>query len=264
MTYLYPSHYKMAIESSYTDSEGLVSKDINPGRWSSGNGALISAIHYTLLHLLGLTTVRDIEASYKAIRLLWDGSGDAIVPGLLERNDGRVDQDAWDNYVGVLVWSHVTKLYSIASLIHDYGASHCWVYQNEPGLKNYFRGMLWRFPGMVPFIKLAARRNIGPIDRFLLRARIEADSSGPGAEITRWLMAIGVLLLTPDLPDGPFSGLRSGARSKLLQIDMFYGSVQVLLSRYYGTSHPFAQLSPFIYPSWLDHELHTAQGARHA
>lgn len=259
MTTLSTLEYRQLIESAYTDSEGLVSKDKHPGRWSSGNGALITAVHFVLCKLLDVARIGDVTSISHIVCMLWSGPVDALTLGLLERNDGRPDQDAWDNYVAVCAMASMYFLVHIPQAICDYGSRHFWFMQNEPGFKNWLRSAIWRFPGIVPFIHICARENINPLDRFILGRRIEDASDGPGADITKWLMAVAVLAAVP----AGWASLRTSARQKLLRLNLLYGSIPAMLGQYYGPSHPFARLSPFTYPEWLDSELFVSQGELH-
>lgn len=235
MTRLSPSAFRALVEAKHMDAEGLVSHNENPGPWTSGNGALDTSIYYIILMLTGALTDADSVQFERTISNLWSEGR----VGLLSRNRGRPDQDAWDNYLGVCAASLLCDRPFLARSIRAYGESHCWIFQNEPGLKNLISGTLFRFAGLVPLIKMCANDAHPPsnIELAGLGWRLNEPADNPGSARTKWLMALCVLYTY-----GPtlHRSLRDAALFQLRTINNRYGSVRGMLEAYHGPAHPFS------------------------
>lgn len=235
---LTPAGFKNLMAHEYTDQEGLISPDKNPGRWTSGNGALDTSIYYIILMLTGQLTESDSFRFEAIISNLWaDGK-----QGLLSRNRGRPDQDAWDNYWGVCAAGLMCDAVAIPRAIRTYGESHCWMFQNEPGLKAFLSAQMWRFPGFSAMVELccADERPPGGLGLAGLGYRLRRfEGTNPGSARTDWLAALAVLY---SYPPNIREDLRQAALFHLRCINNAWGSVRGMLAAYHGSSYPFAQI----------------------
>ena len=245
MTYLNEEQYRLQ-KASHTDAEGLISQDKNPGRWTSGNGALDSALDRVLLFMNGWLKDSDCREFETTISNLW-AEGRA---GLLSRNRGRPDQDAWDNYIGACVGSFFCDVLSVPRAIRAYGDSHFYTFQNEPGFDNMIKATFFRFPGFLAIVKIACMDGDPPsgLDLSCLGYRLTDKPDSPTEAKTKLLMALCVLYYYAPIPE--FESIRSAALLQIRMIRSKYGSLEGMLSAYYGDRNPFAGVR-FPLPQWF-------------
>lgn len=242
---LTPKAFRHLIETEHTDLEGLISADKNPGRWTSGNGALDTSLYYIILFLTSELKEADSIRFASIVSNLWSEGR----PGLLSRNKGRPDQDAWDNYLGVCAAGLLCDAPSVPRAIRSYGEAHCWIYQNESGIRNLLSGTLFRFPGLVTTICLSCADSKPPsgVEFAGLGWRLNEPADNPGAARLKWLMALVVFY---SYGVGMHRSLRDAAAFQLRCIQKQWGSYTGMMAAYYGADHPFAQIDIPV-PTWL-------------
>lgn len=174
--------WKDEVLSNFMDSDGLVTLSPIKTPWSTGNGLL-----YTGLFMVccGLTGVLD---SSDRLRFVKATLGCQVVPGVYNRNPGRPDWEAPDDYVGVAAGSY----FAIDPRAHEilsHGESHDWCYDNTDPAKLSLKACHARFPGRRGFYYAAARERVG----FFLKLGVNSGVRGsmserdPGSHILTWL-----------------------------------------------------------------------------
>lgn len=78
---------------AYTDGEGLMTPNYNPGPWSTGNGVLYSGMTAHLLEGANHPNKDYIDAI----------TNTEVKPGLYDRNKTRKDKNSYDDHVGASV-----------------------------------------------------------------------------------------------------------------------------------------------------------------
>lgn len=176
--------FKSEVLQHYLDVDGLVALDREPTRWSTGNGLLYTGLFYTLLALNGELDEEDRARFAKAVARC------EVEPGLYNRNPGRPDWEAHDDYVGVAAASYFLKA-PFAGDIVDYGEINEWCFDNtKPGelsLKAYHG----RFPGRIGFYYMATGSKPGFFRRVAFSSAVKNDTTetrrDAGEVILRWL-----------------------------------------------------------------------------
>lgn len=128
--------------SHYTDQDLQVTVDRDPGKWTTGNGLLHSGLFICMLHGSDQIERTDMLRFSNAVEMC------EVVPGVYDRNQGRKDQNAHDDAVGVVSGSVLCNLhFNIDVLWH--GITHLFCYDN---VDNKFNGIkdLWSFRGRFP------------------------------------------------------------------------------------------------------------------
>lgn len=114
---------KEIIIAHYMDGEGMVTKDRDPGPWTTGNGLMHVGLFMCFLYILKLLTEVDILRFYNTVKLCEDGSG------IYDRNKGRNDKNAHDDAAGVVSGSAVSKLMFHKDVLQR-GLSDGFIYNN--------------------------------------------------------------------------------------------------------------------------------------
>lgn len=229
-------NFRDEVVSHFMDEEGLVSVDRDPARWSTGNGLLHTGLFYTLLKLRGeLDAGTDVGKFDRAVNRCWTDLDGLPVQGCLERNDGRKDLEAQDDYVGVMAASYHLRTQH-AGLICLFGEEHGWCYDNQNPLHPALRTCHLRFPGLVGFYRIAAGKSPGWAQIPLLAASILANSFSPKDATTgkmlTWLI-VGVVREKNWLIDRAISIWERRMRSQ-------YETLGKLFEPYFGASHPLS------------------------
>jgi hypothetical protein len=235
--------FKEEILKHYLDVDKLVTIDRDPGKWSSGNSLLFTGLFYTILHKLREATPEDVERFSEAVGLCWEGSKEQAIPGLLERNDGREDREAHDDYVGVVAASfHLGTRH--AGDIYAYGKAHFWSFDNvHPGVfsfQNWARNFHGRFPGLVGFYHAGVRQHPGFINNIQLASKILANAYSDKTDIDGKLMT---WLMISVLEQTDYCALVGDAMDVWnKQFRKNYGTLGKMLAPYFGASHPFSRV----------------------
>lgn len=213
------------------DEDGLVTIDRDPGRWSTGNGLLYTGIFYTLLFLRGEALPEDVVRFSKTVYNCWQ------VPGVLNRNPGRPDLESHDDYIGVMAASyHLNTPH--AKIICGYGEKHWWSFNNVDPCKWALQTYHGRFPGLVGYYRMAARKPPGMLQSLMLNAKITASacpSENASGKILTWLMTTVL-----EAENKPYFGDSIELWKARMKHD--YKTLNGLFSTYFKPSHPFSQV----------------------
>lgn len=175
--------FKNEILKNYLDSDGLVSIDRNPSKWSTGNGLLYTGLFYTILALRGELDESDRKRFSKAV------SACEVRPGLYNRNPNRPDFEAHDDYVGVVCGAFFTGT-RFARDVLEYGLARDFHYDNT-GRDSGLRSDHSRFVGRIGFYFAAAGEKPGFLRRVGInggiRGAIDMPFGNAGEKLLVWL-----------------------------------------------------------------------------
>lgn len=244
------SEFKAEILNHYIDVEKHITIVRDPktkdfghglGKWSSGNSLLHDGTFYVLLALNNIADQDDKIRFTEAVDSCWEGDKDHSVVGLLERNEGRPDKQAHDDYQGVMAASYFLNTYH-AIAIAQYGENHNWSFNNvDPhsrSLVDWAKNYHGRFvaDAIIPFYKMSSGQDISWFDSLQIKTAIKCgpskDSSGA---IMDWLR-VQVFKKKTD----KFNHLIEEWEQRAIKI---YGSLGGMFAPYYGSDHPLAKLS---------------------
>lgn len=225
--------FKDEILSHYIDEECLVTVDRDPsGRWSTGNGLLYTGLFYSILAVTDNLSIEDVRRFARAVEPCWVYA----YKGLLERNDGRPDQQAHDDYIGVVVASYLLNTYH-ARAVHDFGKAHCWVFDNVHPTKFSLNCWHGRFPGLVGLYRVCAKQDPGFVQEVGLATSIYANAlSGKekfGGKILTWLKVQALKHQATSCMDAVEYWERKLVKD--------YGSFANVLAGYFGPDHAFGR-----------------------
>lgn len=224
--------FKEEVLAHYMDSEGLVTTDRDPGKWTTGNGLLYTGIFYSILALSRQADAADVRRFSDAVDPCWVGEHE----GLLERNDGREDLQAHDDYIGVVAASYLLNT-PHASKIESYGSKRCFNYNNVKPNEFSFRTWQGRFPGLIGFYRAAAKKEQGLIQKLGFSVTITSNALTSkeyyGSKILAWLRIQVIKQQTFDCRDAIEFWERRFRKD--------YGSLAALLAGYFGEKHVFAR-----------------------
>lgn len=213
----------------YVDRDGLVTIDRDPTPQSTGNGLLFTSIYLVLQKLRGEITDEDGNKFIKPILNC------QIEPGLYNRNPGRPDREAWDDYVGIAAVGAMLYRFFSTEIV-QYGSRNAWCFNNEnPG---HFKPWAWhgRFLGLIGVYLMAAGQQPSFLQKLLigsmLRSGVARDNADPGAKITTWLKTVIVKNYSAHWDDDILEFNRS--------IVKHFGSLSGLFACYFGPTHPFS------------------------
>lgn len=139
--------------ASYTQRDGLISPNKNPGIDSTGNGLLYTSLYYILLHKTGQLTCDD-RHRFRNIVLSCRAHGSRFY-GLLHRSPTKIEeQTGHDDYVGVCTALMLLDLNNIAWLIVNFGNKRNllifkWLYNNLCPIEFTFQAWRGRRPEVV-------------------------------------------------------------------------------------------------------------------
>lgn len=226
--------FKDEVLSNYLDNQKLVSILFNPPNLSTGNGILFTGIFYYLLFVNDLLDAKDKLRFYNAIYLCYVESQDGHpYYGLLNRNPGRLDLEAQDDYIGAALCSSVGNK-QIAKDIACYGSSNHWSYDNQRPFSFSLRCWHSRFPGLVGFYKICADYKLNIFNVMWIFVKLLCPISMDASDvILDWLMmrAFKRRLI--------FKYLVKYWEYRFLKI---YGELSRVMKIYYGESHPFSKI----------------------
>lgn len=238
--------FKEEVLSQFMDEEGLVTIDRNPTPRSTGNGLLFTGLFYTLLHKMREATAEDVARFSRTVDGCWEGPyGDARYVGLLERNDGREDAEAQDDYYGVVAASfHLGTEH--ASQIHDFGYLHWWCFDNvDPGsLTPRFCHL--RFPGLVGLYKAAVKpHHPGFLHNHLIAGKILTNAYSSKDDIDGKIMTLLMISVLEQIDYCALVGDAMNVWKK--QFRKNYGTIGRMVAPYFDKpsnsfDHPFSKL----------------------
>lgn len=232
--------FKDEVLSNYLDNQKLVSILFNPPNLSTGNGILFTGIFYYILAVNKLIDSKDIERFSKAIKNCYVINNHGQCLGLLNRNPGRLDLEAQDDYIGAALASSVVDK-TICRHIELYGSVNNWSYDNQRPFQFSLRCWHQRFPGLVGFYKICAygdyNLNIfdpNLFDTFSIFIKLLLPISMDASDvILDWLMTRAFKRRWI------FKYLVKYWEYRFLKI---YGEVNRVMKIYYGESHPFSRV----------------------
>lgn len=173
---------KALLVKNYIDSDALVSLDANPSKWSTGNGLLYTGLYMTILGVMGKIDSFDRGLFSRAVL------GCQVVPGVYNRNPGRPDWNAHDDYVGVAAGSYFSNL-GYAHDIVKHGLSHGWCYDNRDPASTSFQAWHGRFFGRKGFYYAADRQSPGLFYKLGISSGVKSgiETRDPGEKILTWI-----------------------------------------------------------------------------
>lgn len=219
-------NFKEDIITNYIDQDGLVTIDKNPTKWSTGNGLLFTGIFLVLLHMLD-DLDEDTECNFvKAIRAC------EVEPGLFDRNPGRTDSEAHDDYIGVAAASY----FCVMGFAHDiwlYGEKHFYCWNNQDPGKFSLSHFDARFIGLMPFYRIAAGQKLWFARKWELAFAINENAKDTTAsdKILMWLetrVAKDRGLCLKEISNWDAALIKQ------------FGSLEGLFAQYFGKDHPFS------------------------
>lgn len=221
--------FKKEVTEHYMDIDGLVTTDKDPTtRWTGGNQLLATGIYYLLLVQNAAITIQDKANFSLAIKKCYVGPD---VP-VLNRNPGRHDDEAVDDYYGVCAAARYLGS-PISKEIKDYGSENSYFFNNINPTNHDLHHWFGRFPGFPGFLSLCAGEEASWFQRLLLQMVIRSGCSGDsGDDIKKWLQVQVATL---------------NAKTYINQIEVWsesfrntYSSLGMLFMSY-GGSHPFVK-----------------------
>lgn len=136
---------KEQIYAQYVDQEGLVTVEPNPGKWSTGNGAMHLGLFMCFLKARKNIKSEDQDRFVTTIKQL------EVVSGLYNRNPNRPDLIAQDDLIGIAAGGAVCGT-NHAEQIFNYGITHLLFWNNTDKFDiAAFRG---RFPFFIAYLAL--------------------------------------------------------------------------------------------------------------
>lgn len=220
--------FKEEVLGHFIDTEGLVTVDRDPGKWSTGNGILFTSLFYSILFVNNAVTPEDFIRFSKAITRCWVGKN----IGLLERNDGREDLQAHDDY-HVASASYLLKTYH-SEAIWNWGKDHCWSFNNQNPQKWSFKTWHARFLGHVPYLYAASYKKLSFMQTLALKFVLKLTSWESADDVMKTWLKVQVLK--------NIEGFEKSTQSWENILQQRYGSFGKVLEKYFGTNHPFSQV----------------------
>lgn len=254
------------IEAQYTDVEGMVTGLKGPqGRWTSGNHLVITSEYYIMLALRGESLPADGSKFNSLVEGCWDVRDGKRIPGLLNRNDQRWDDQAHDDIQAVYNASYFYGR-EAAQAIYDYGNRWTiglftvripktwkyiggksfkvpfackWYYDNTESTPELdFNKWMGRFPWFAPGLKNAVGKELGWVSQLMFATyfwsgRRDKDLGNASGRKLRWLAMWPMY--------GKYKICDSQMRKWLEKINADYprGMADVY-GHYYAPDHPYA------------------------
>jgi hypothetical protein len=226
--------FKQEILDHYLDQDLQVTVDRGPSKWTTGNGLLHCGIFYTLLSLSNILDRDDCDRFNKAVFQCWVKSGNITVFGLLNRDAGRPDHEAHDDYIGVCAASFFTHS-NVSALINSYGAGNHYSYDNTNPYKFDFGSWHARFPGLIGFYRLSCSLPPGWAQTLMLLAHFKFGASDNAKDnILDWLMAQVI-----KRSSSRFNGAIESWEKSLGEQ---FHSLGDIFAPYFGSAHPFSKI----------------------
>lgn len=179
----------------YTDPNGLLVSEPNPGINTSGNGLLYTGYYYMTLKLYGILTDADsqkFEQTVQACRK--DG-----INGLYNRTPTKTDQEGPDDYYGIVSAASANYLNAPMSTdVYRYGNDTRvdlvnWVLNNESPGQFSLSAWLGRMPQFVAHCEMAAGKRPAIWRRAVWLSSVQlSDASNPDGNqsiVLTWLRA---------------------------------------------------------------------------
>lgn len=217
----------------YTDEDGLILERPNssPGP-DTGNGTMNLCVAEIVRFIRGESSTEN-TLRVKEILETCEVLG---YPGLFERGPRKTDLDSHDNRRAIAALSNILNL-PFATDIVFHGKTNWWSYNNvDPGVWS-FRSWDGRMPGLVATYKLAARLDIGFIDRSEIAGTLYygARSSDPHSRLLDWFT---ILVVKRSLCFGAHDAWWEGL------FKSFPRGMKDVLEAVYGKDHPIAVYAP--------------------
>lgn len=227
--------------AQYTDPDGLVSQDINPGINTSGNGLLYTSYYYTYLDMYGVLTDADRQRWTQIVQACRkDG-----INGLYNRTPTKTDQEGPDDYYGITMSAspRVTET-QMASDVFQYGQNNYvlavvnWVFNNQNPGQFSFSAWMGRQPQFVAHVEMAVDRLPEmwrrPVWMLTLLLSKTGNPDGNQEIVLNWPLAANV---NPKL-----FGMRMVAKDWKRRVQRNYanGMKQVFSTYFNNPSHPLA------------------------
>jgi len=232
------AEFKAEVLEHYTDSDGLVTKDRDPrGVRTGGNQLILTSLFYYLLWRAGACKPEDVTRFNWIVNSCWAFG----MPGLLDRNPGRPDFEAIDDYRAVLFASHFLNTVHAGQIV-SYGEDHWWIFNNvKPGLITAVKwgdACFYRYPGFPGYARLCACRPAGPLQAFMLGCSISSNAYGMDADqkILTW-MAVQVAR------ERALMNCMDAVELWERKLSATYGSIAKVFATSYGADHPVARFS---------------------
>lgn len=221
--------FREEVELHYTDPEGMITQVRDPAeKWTSGNHLLILGTYHAILAHLGLGISRDAIDFAAAVRPC------EVEPGLYNRNAGRKDKQAHDDYIGVVAGS-VACGAAFHKDVLSYGESHFWIFDNDGQF--LIGDCFFRHPGLVPFFRASNGQKLCVFSQVTFSLSLLWNSftnkDATSGVILRWLQ-IQVMGGKHWLID------RAIAFWKKRMMVKYPGGMGEVFAIYYGSGHPFA------------------------
>lgn len=222
---------------SYRDMDGLVApKRTFPGqRNASGNGILYTAEYFLLLDLRGELLHPKDPADFMAVLLSCQNE-----PGLFNRSPVHPDQEAPDDYLGLVLASEVLRL-PYAMDIWAYGDRNHFVYNNVRPGKFTWTAWFGRMPQVVAHFQWCAGFTPALWRRlWWCGAVATAGFRGKGGE-DAWILS---WLLTRIIEREHVGDSLERMAIKIWRWRLkraYPGGMKGVFSRYFGPEHPIAK-----------------------
>ena len=221
--------FRTEIAQHYTDPEGMISQVRDPqAKWTSGNHLLITGTYYSILSLIDTISEKDRSDFVSVVTPC------EVEPGLFNRNKGRLDKEAHDDYIGVVSASYFLDA-AFKRDVLQYGRAHWWRFDNDND--GDLESLFWRLPDFIPLVKAANGMTLNLFNILAFSVSLIAnalskkdDTSGI---ILRWLetqvMAKKSWAIDVEI-----------AFWKRQILKKYPGGMGDVFGIYYGKDHPFA------------------------
>lgn len=223
--------FREEIEQHYTDPEGMISGVRDPDvAWTSGNHLLITSTYYVLLNELDRLTPKDMTNFTRLVQ------GCEVVPGVYNRNAGRYDLQAHDDYIGIIAASYVLGLSFVEDIL-NHGEKNGWLFDNTQGRVPSGEPYFGRLPDFAPLVRSANRQALTLWEQLLFCGSLLVNALRPRGNES------GVILSWLETkPTQGKHGLIDLAISfwKKRLVKKYPNGMGEVFGIYYGVSHPYS------------------------
>lgn len=231
--------FKDEVLSHYIDKDFQVTVDRDPTPQSSGNGLFHTAIFYSVLALNNSITALDLLNFRKCVDLCWVGTLDKPILGLLERNDGRPDKEAQDDY-HIATASYLLGTYHAQAIFH-FGLLHNFCFNNQKPTEefsvfafNSYKSWHGRFLGQVPYYSICAGASLDCVSETALKLLIWLGPPGHSDRAAQqWLKVQAIK---------KYGILQDSVKEWEVKALKRFGSLGGMLEPYFGSSHPMSRI----------------------
>jgi hypothetical protein len=214
----------------YFDSDLQVSTDRDPTPRSTLNGIRDTGIFYTILKLTGQLLPED---RLEFMKMITRCEKDRI-PGLYLRRPGVPNAQGHDDYTGIAAASFHLDL-PMAEDICVFGENEFYRFDVEQPDKPRWKYCHERFPGLVGFYNVCAKREIGLFRRFSIWFALKTSNPKLTSDATnvilKWLW-VSVLETNPMFKKVCDEWSDALARA---------GGIRYFFGQYFGKDHPFSK-----------------------